>query len=192
MTTTYVFQSNGGVQVELRSQLHGGVTCTGYGQHREVGGDVQIYIQGTSSAGCALQPTFTLSNVQVLSKSIQYTDPISGYTQYMFADNAQTGAPVGVWDFKGAGGVSGENGIDYLFFDQHGYFIMQTTSGGGQYLLEGFYTIANGALAMEFFDGKDPSKPSGSMSFPQYVTDGQNLQLVDQASSAIVYTGTKL
>jgi hypothetical protein len=190
MTTTYTLQANGGAQVEIRNQKSGGVTCLGYGQHREVGGDVQIYIQ--SSNGCGFQNEFVLGGVQVLSKSIQYTDPISGYTQYMFAENDQVGAPVGVWQFNGAGGASGDGGIDYLFFDQHGYFIMQTTSSGAQYLLLGTYTIASGVLTLQFFQGGDPTQTSGSMVFPQYVTDGQNLQLTDQASSAVVYTGTKL
>jgi hypothetical protein len=193
MTTTYMLQGNGSAQVEIRSQLNGGLICTGYGQHREVGGDVQIYIQSASPSGCGFQNEFTLGNVQVLSKSIKYTDPISGYAQYMFADNAQTGAPVGVWNFGGAGGTGGgQNGIDYLFLDQHGYFIMQTTSSGAQYLLMGLYTVASGALTLEFFQGTDPTQISSRLSFPEYVTDGQHLALTDQSSSAVIYPGTKL
>lgn len=187
MTMTYAFAPNGTVRIEAREATGGGQTCVGFGQYRAIGqNNLIVYLQAAQPSNCAFPAQFEMTEVEVSSLALKYRDPASGSEVKLLPDRAQTLAPVGVWKFAGDGG------IDYLFFDHHGYFLMQTTISGQMYLVEGFYAISGGELTLSYMDG-DPGKVLGTEYFSQYITNGTQLQL-DQTSTAgtASYVGTKL
>ncbi len=177
-TTTFNLDGNGGLQVTTRDMLSGGATCVGSGQYRLIGeNNLILYIQSVLPTTCVMTSQIQLSSVQVSTGYLSYIDPNSGNAYHLFSDRAQHIAPVGVWDFAGAGG------IDYLFLDVHGYFVMQTTIGGQQYLLQGYYNIVGGGLSLYYFNNGDPTKVIGSTIFDSFVTNGQVLELTQTTTS---------
>lgn len=197
VTETYTFDPNGSARIELRDVLSEGITCTGYGQFRQTGSaEVTVYLQSVEPANCAFSAQLKFSDVRVSGSTFKFKDPLSGYEfSLLKARTPSTFAPIGVWDFNSAGAdESGEGGIDYIFFDPRGYFLLQTTSDGEQFLLIGYYTISNGSLSLSFFSGMDPAQVSGSpLVYKQFVTDGSSLQLVEETEQGdFVYTGSRL
>lgn len=190
-TITYSFDPNGSARVELRDPHYGGTECTGYGQFRTTGTEVFIYIQAISSGHCNFGSPIHLSNVEVKSQSIQYTDPADQQRYTLFLKRyLPITAPVGIWDFKG------EGGIDYLLFDQNGYFIMQYTEEKETYLLLGYYKILGARMELYLFSNMDPSQATAPIVFTNFITDGIRLQLIDNAEEdeekELVYEGTRL
>jgi hypothetical protein len=135
-----------------------------------------------------------LKSIKVTSNTLTYTDPSTNYTYTYFAVRDQESTVVGVWNFQSAGAVNGDGGIDYLFFEPHGFAIMQTSFSGAQYLLLGYYSISNGSLSVTFFENMDPSQPSGDpLVFDSIATDGSVLQLLQQTNQGDqVFNGFRL
>ncbi|MBI3543123.1 MAG: hypothetical protein HY075_07610 [Deltaproteobacteria bacterium] len=181
LTWTYTFDAAGSVRVEVRNQKAGGGSCAGTGQYRLIGSDtVLIYVQSETPANCGLPAQLQFSHVKVTSSYIDYIDPKDN-GEYRLFPAAQPGAlpPVGVWDFAGAGG------IDYVFFDQNGYFLMQTTIDNTAYLMLGYYIVSSGQLSLHFF-GNDPSQVAGTTLFSSYLTNGSALELTQTTSTGDV------
>lgn len=180
-TTTFTLDGSGGLQVTTRNQLGAGGTCVGSGQYRLVGqNNLVLYVQAVQPTTCVMTSQMQLSNVQVASGYLSYTDPTNNGIYHLFADHAQPIAPVGVWKFGGAAG------IDYLFLDAHGYFILQTTIGSDQYLLQGYYNVIGGGISLFYFNNGDPTQVIGSSIFSSFVTNGQTLELVQTTSTGDV------
>lgn len=187
-TTTVIFDPSGAGRLEVRDQKSGGIVCTAFGQYRLVGDDNFIlYVQSTSPAGaCPFPAQINFSSIKVAKDYLDYVDPSTKSPYRLFKDRAQELAPVGVWDFAGSGG------LDYLFLDQHGYFLLQASMSGDVYLLEGFYTVANGAITLSFIQDGDPGKVAGTEYFDQFVTNGANLVFdITSTSGTTTLTGTK-
>lgn len=186
-TTTFTFDPNGVARIEFRDAKLGGLNCTGFGQFRNLNGsDVIIYVQATSSASCAFPAQFALKGLRVTGNYIEYKDANTDDLVRMFADRAQTGAPTGVWNFHGAAG------IDYLFLDQRGYFIVQTSIENEQSLLQGYYVVNNGSLVLKYFSGSDPAQVFGQQIFTQFIANDQSLRLLQTTTSGdLVFDGER-
>lgn len=195
MTQTLTFDPTNTVRWEVRDLFANGSGCTGYGQYRINANDVIVYIQTVSASGCNFPYSFRMASVNITKTALFYTDPDTQGHFAFFASRPQELAPIGVWNFAGAGAnASGDGGIDYLLLDAQGYFLVQSTYSGQHYLLEGYYSTAVSGLRLYFFNG-DPSHISGDpMSFAQFVTDGHTLELnnLDANGQVVTYTGTKL
>lgn len=194
-TETYSFDPLGSAQIDLRDPHNGGIHCTGYGQYRTSDRDVFVYVQAVSSAMCPLSAVIHLASVQVTDSSLRYVDPESGSSLVLFRDRSQQLAPAGLWDFHAAGADDqGNGGIDWIFLDVHGYFLMQTTLEGEPFLLIGRYDVAAGAIQFTFILNMDPaSLDPNALVFSQFATDGQVLQLsFTDAEGTIIYQGDRL
>lgn len=197
ITETYTFDPTGAARVEMRDMLSNGITCTGYGQYRQTGPrDLTIYLQAAEPVNCAFAAQIKFNEIEVKSQSIRFKVPQSEGIFDLFKVRAVAPvAPVGVWDFDSAGGdANGEGGIDYLYLDPKGYFLIQTTAEGESYLLAGYYAITGTELSLTFISNMDPSKPVGTpLVYKQFVTNGAVLELIEETDSGdIVYTGARL
>ncbi len=195
-TFVYSFDPINSAKVEVRDAHKGGIVCTGYGQYRIVQKDVLIYIQSVSSSVCGFESPMHWGSVQVLSKSLKANDK-NGQAMTFFSAKSAESAVVGLWDFKSAlSDEAGNGGIDFIFFDHQGYFLIQTTISGAQYLLVGFYEITSESiLKLSFFINMDPSQVDGEpLEFSQFVTDGKVLQLVtkDAEGNPLILSGERL
>ena len=198
VTTSYIFDPNGTMRIEIRDMHSAGISCVAYGQYRNLGDrEVVIYLQNSTGV-CGFSAQMRFSNVQVTGDLMQVLDltggaPGSNYVY--FKSHPQEAAPVGLWNFGGSGGV------DFILFDAHGYFILQTTDQAGPFLMLGAYSVGSGAdigkLSLRFFSKMDPASSAGNpLVFSQYVTDGRDLQLVEtninDPEKPFVYTGHRL
>lgn len=197
VTETYTFDPTGSVRVELRDVLGSGITCTGFGQYRQNNGsDVTIYLQAAEPPTCAFAAQIRLTQLSVSGQVLSFKDPLSGYTfKLLKTRDVPIAAPIGVWDFDGAGAdINGDNGIDYLFLDPKGYFLIQTTYEGEQYLLIGYYKITGNSLALYFFSNGDPAQLAGDpLVYKQFITDGVTLELIEETPAGdVLSSGTRL
>ncbi|MEW6055884.1 MAG: hypothetical protein AB1540_04645 [Bdellovibrionota bacterium] len=190
ITNTYTFDPAGGARIDVTDGKSATTICTGYGQYRNPNGnDVIIYVQGATPSNCGFNSQIHLSQVEVFEKTIRFKDPESQETYAYFKVQPQPRAPVGVWDFDGAGG------IDYLFLDKDGYFLIQSTDPdtSEMFLYVGIYSIIGAELRLGFFMNMDPSQLHGYWVFSQFVTDGQVLELLeDTEDGQFAYTGIRL
>lgn len=188
-TTYYSFQPNSVVNVIVTDPHTNASICTGFGQYRIWGNDVKVFVQATTGHGCTI-PSFTdLGETTVEQERLTFKDNASGVVSYLWAvRNSTPTGPVGLWNFGGQGS------IDWIDFDPYGYFLLQTTSNGVMSVIQGFYIVQQGALMLVFFDNQDPAQYSqDALVFDQYITDGQNLILVQgTGSTATQITGVKL
>lgn len=179
-TTTFSFDIGGSMRIVVRNQREGGTNCSASGQYRLAGANtIVIYIQLVSSADCGFPSQIQLTNVRTGSGYLEYTDSADGGTYRMFGDNQQKAAPTGVWNFNGS------CGIQYLFLDQHGYFILVSNE-----TLRGFYATKSGSLVLYYFTD-DPSQVAEYTPFDSYVTNGQLLELLQTTSQGdLICDGT--
>ncbi|MGE4233133.1 MAG: hypothetical protein AB7F43_07375 [Bacteriovoracia bacterium] len=191
ITTTYTFDPNLAARIEVKDPHIEGFHCIAYGQYRVVSGqEVLIYVQATSG-GCAFPSPIHLSNVEIKSQYMKYTDPQTNDRYTLFYNrNISTFAPIGLWDFRGTGG------IDYMLFDENGYALVQVTIENEMYLLVGYYTIAGAGIRIYFFDGENPENVQGEpLEFESFATDGLQLQLTQKSedgSETYLYKGYRL
>lgn len=190
-TAVYSFDPNSGARIEVTDPHLGSIKCSAFGQYRIQGErEVFIYIQAVQPENCGFAPVVHLADVEVLAQSLKYTEPSNGQRYSMFANRAPVQAPTGLWDFRGTGG------IDYLFLDTQGYFILQSTDTETEekFLLLGFYTVSQGSLSLTFFSNMDPTQVSGSpIVFSSFATDGDILQLLQKSSTGdLLYNGYRL
>lgn len=198
ITETYTFDPTGAARVEMRDMLAGGIICTGYGQYRQTGDRaLTIFLQAAEPVNCAFSAQIKFTDIEIKSQSMRFKVP--GADNYIFdlfkVRSVAAIAPLGVWDFDSAGGdANGEGGIDYLYLDPKGYFLIQTTADGDSYLLAGYYAITGTQLSLTFFSNMDPSQPVGMpIVYKQFITDGATLELVEDSDSGdVVSVGTRL
>ena len=171
-TMTYSFDPTGGVRIDVRDQKSGGQICSAFGEFRVVGdNNAVIYVQAVSSTSCGFGQQMSLTDIRISSTSISYTEGSSHQTVKLYVDHApRSQGLVGLWQFGGAGG------IDYVLFDQHGYFVMQVNDQGDQVQLEGYYAVVDSALGLYFFSG-EPTNVTGTVVFSQFITNGSALIL---------------
>lgn len=197
ITETYTFDPNGSARIELRDVLGNGMVCTGFGQYRQHNGsDVTIYLQAAEPPSCAFAAQIRFTQLNVAGQVLSFKDPQSGHTfKLLKTRNVAITAPIGVWNFNKAGAdANGDNGIDYLFLDPKGYFLIQTTYQAAQYLLDGYYEIAGNSLSLYFFSNGDPAQVTGSpIVYKQFITDGTRLELVEETPRGnVTIIGTRL
>lgn len=197
ITETYTFDPTGTARVEIRDVLSNGITCTGYGQYRQTGAhDLIIYLQAAEPANCGFPYQIQLTQIEVSGQVLKFKDPKSGYVFDLFKVRPVAAlAPVGVWDFDSAGAdQNGDGGIDYLFLDPKGYFLIQTKSNGEMYLLVGFYTVVDSSLTLNFFANMDPAQVVGTpIVYKQFITNGTTLELIEQTDQGdVVIDGARL
>lgn len=184
----YSFEPNSVLRIEMRDPHFNGVSCTGYGQYRIAGKDVFAYIQASDSSACGFSSFTHLGAAEVQSQRILFKLPDGSTTHLFKVRPIPSVAPVGLWDFQGQGG------FDWIYFDPHGYFLVQATFDDEMYLLIGYYKVAQNGLSLTFFDNLDPSTVSVEpIVFDQFVTDGFELRLVEQTDDGpVTYTGSRL
>lgn len=197
LTETYSFDPNGAARVEVRDNLSGGGTCVAFGQYRVVGAqDVVIFVQAAVPSSCPFDAQIRLSAVKVESVVLRFTDPKTQNRYAYFIEHAQQNAPVGVWDFDGAGAINGEKGYEYVFIDPHGYFRIQTTINGAHAFWDGFYSIepSSGTIYFNVFDDANAPKVDHTDVYSQFITDGNALQLItsDPSNKTVIRQGRRL
>lgn len=190
-TESYTFDPTGNAQIRLRDPHKSGYDCVAYGEYRVVAQSVTIYVRGLSSNNCPFGSQLTLYNIRIGNGGayLRASDS-TGAADYRFlAQRSPINALIGLWSFGGAGG------FDFVWFDEYGYFLMQVSEAGQQYLLMGYYdALVSGALQMQFFTDFSFDHVSNTpLVFSSYLTDGTNLQLTfTDANGEEDYVGTRL
>lgn len=179
---TYIFDPAGSVRLTLKDLHKNGLECIGYGQYRIIGQDVFVYIQAVNdSVRCAFAAVIQMTKVKITNSTLTFYEPsVAADFTYFSIQLSNTGIPTGLWDFHGAGAdAKGDGGIDWILFDDKGFFVLQTEFDKELYLLIGTYAIGtDGSLTMHFFTD-DPDAPTGDpMIYKQMLTDGLSLSLI--------------
>jgi len=197
ITETFTFDANGHAKIHIVDARDGGIDCNGSGQYQNVGSNnIVVYFQSVDDSNCPVAASIVMTNIEVSGKKLSFKNKDSGHVYNYVAVRAQRFAPVGVWDFDGASGdQNGEGGIDYLYLDANGYFVLQTHFDGEDYGFSGYYTVSGSSITLTFYRNGDPSDLTGVvMSYDQFVTNGTHLILstTDENDQVVDYTGARL
>jgi hypothetical protein len=177
----YTFDPTGNAQVRFRDPRASGTDCLAYGTFKVLSSTVVIDVQAYSSSECRFPDQIRLESVRVSdpghyieAREVGFTS--GGGSRKFLLERNPIFALVGLWDFRG------QAGIDYLWFDEHGYCLMQLTAQEGEtqpLVLVGYYDpLVTGGVRLIFFSDSSFDVLSGAfLEFSDYLTNGSQLQL---------------
>ena len=188
LSYTYIFTAASTFQVKIKELHNNGTTCMVYGAYRISGDVLQLFVQTATGSGCYIASTMKWKDIRISSDLFQYFDMDLSQNLTLYKSNTSTKPVlVGLWDFNKSAG------IDYILFDENGYFILQAQDSGSPFLVWGsYYMPSSGGLYLQFRSASTAEILS-EWPFNSFITDGTQLQLTEVLNGSNVnYLGIKL
>ncbi len=196
-TATYTFDTQLSFKISLKDPHQGGIECIAMGSYKIINNDILMFVSGINNSMCGFTSQYHFINISADKFVMKMTEMSSNSEMTLFQSlNPQSLNLVGVWDFHSQGAdQNGDGGIDWIYFDSNGYFLVQTKYSGVYYIMKGFYSISDtNAVTMAFFTERPDYPEQSGMYFDQFITSGNQLALsFDDGNGGFTsYTGDRL
>lgn len=179
-TESFSFDSTSSFRLEMKDPHQGGITCIAVGVYKIINNDLMLFVNSINNSMCGFSAQYHFGNIFSDDYVLKMTDLDSNIeTTYFRSMNPSTQSLYGIWNFHSQGSdQNGDGGIDWIFFDSSGYFLLQTKFSGQMYIMQGFFSInSSNAVTMVFFTDRPDVPDNSAMMFDQYVTSGTQLAL---------------